>query len=219
MSYNSEFRIQNSKLIAKKRELRAFYTGLRKGLGERMREKKSADITAHILSLPAVADCDMIMAYRNIGSEVDTFDLMSGILASGRGLALPYCRETGGMGAAQVWNLNEDIEAGPFGTVEPKSKLKGNIDVERIGVCICPGVAFDMYGTRLGRGRAFYDNFLSGIKGRAKLIGCAFDCQVSDHPLPKESHDAAMDLMVTESGVLTVKSIQPQNINIFAGQD
>ena len=182
-----------------KQSLRAFYSGLRKGLGEAARAQKSLVITEYILSHCA-ADCDVVMAYYSIGSEVATFDLMAKVLASGRGLALPYCREDGSMGVGRIFNLDGDIKKGAFGTAEPKDELKDNIGLDKIGVCVCPGVAFDRYGTRLGRGRAFYDNFLTALKGRAALIGCAFGCQISERPLPADPHDVAMDLVVTENG-------------------
>lgn len=187
---------------SQKRNLRTHYSNLRKGLGEIVRKEKSAITVDHLLSTPAVIDSDTVMAYYSIGSEVDTHHLMRSIIDSGRSLLLPYCFDDREMGIARVYNLESDVEKGAFGTVQPKRELWGNIEIEKIGVCICPGVAFDKYGTRLGRGGGFYDNFLHQLKlkSSAMIIGCCFECQISETALPKERHDVAMDFAVSENG-------------------
>ncbi|MDR2729118.1 MAG: 5-formyltetrahydrofolate cyclo-ligase [Chitinispirillales bacterium] len=185
-----------------KQNLRAKYLDIRKNLGEDVRKEKSVAVTKHILSMTAVIDSGVVMAYHSIGSEADTFHLMRDIIDSGRLLALPYCIDNKEMGIAGVYNLESDMEKGPFGTVQPKRELWGNIDIEEIGVCICPGVAFDRYGTRLGRGGGFYDNFLRRLKSGAVIIGCCFECQISEVTIPKESHDVDMDFVVSENGLI-----------------
>ena len=190
---------------SEKRDLRTFYSNLRKGLGEAVRKEKSAAITKHILSMDTVIDSNVVMAYYSIGSEVDTFHLMRDIIKSNRSLVLPYCLDNKEMGIARIYNLESDVEKGPFGTIQPKREFWGNIGIEKIGACICPGVAFDSYGTRLGRGGGFYDNFLCRLKlkSKAAIIGCCFECQIhglSSSPLPRESHDVSMDFVVSENG-------------------
>jgi 5-formyltetrahydrofolate cyclo-ligase len=83
--------------------------------------------------------------------------------------------------------------------MEPADRLKDNVRAEQAGAVVCPGVAFDECGMRLGRGGGHYDMFLRQIKGQAQIIGCAFDCQISGQPLPSEEHDVRMDVIVTES--------------------
>jgi 5-formyltetrahydrofolate cyclo-ligase len=113
------------------------------------------------------------------------------------------------MGIARVYNLESDVEKGPFGTVQPVRELWGNTGIEKIGVCICPGVAFDRYGARLGRGGGFYDTFLRQLKLKSKavIIGCCFECQISEAALPKERHDVDMDFVVSENGSLLLESV------------
>jgi 5-formyltetrahydrofolate cyclo-ligase len=82
--------------------------------------------------------------------------------------------------------------------MEPADRLKGNVGAEQAGAVICPGVAFDENLGRLGRGGGHYDRFLRPLKGRALIIGCAFDCQISASPLPMEGHDVPMDVVITE---------------------
>jgi 5-formyltetrahydrofolate cyclo-ligase len=66
---------------------------------------------------------------------------------------------------------------------------------------LVPGVAFDLQGNRLGRGKGFYDRLLAEIRG--VKCGVAFEEQIVDE-IPVGSHDAAMDFIVTPSRVITI---------------
>jgi len=57
---------------------------------------------------------------------------------------------------------------------------------------------------RLGRGKGYYDKFLSEIKPTTKKIGVAFDVQVVDS-LPVDKHDIALDYIFTEKKVIKAK--------------
>ena len=71
-------------------------------------------------------------------------------------------------------------------------------------IVIVPLVAFDARGGRLGYGGGFYDRTLEGLRNkRATLaIGFAFDVQEAAG-LPLEPTDQPLDMVVTESRVLT----------------
>ena len=72
--------------------------------------------------------------------------------------------------------------------------------VQKIDIFLVPGLAFDREGRRLGRGGGWYDRFLA--QSRGLKIGLAHTCQISNSPLPEESHDVRMDVVVTESYLL-----------------
>ena len=59
---------------------------------------------------------------------------------------------------------------------------------------LVPGVAFDLHGRRLGRGKGFYDQLLAGVRGTT--CGVAFDVQVV-RELPQEPHDARVNCILT----------------------
>jgi 5-formyltetrahydrofolate cyclo-ligase len=79
--------------------------------------------------------------------------------------------------------------------------LKGNFLKSDLDLVLCPGVAFDTRGARLGRGKHYYDNFLSELKGKIPIVGLAFSCQISNTPLPCDPYsDIRMDEVITEDG-------------------
>lgn len=71
------------------------------------------------------------------------------------------------------------------------------VPAEQIGAVIVPGLGFSAFGERLGRGKGFYDRYLTLYRGLK--IGVCFDCQWVEGPLPTESWDIKMNYIITES--------------------
>jgi len=65
---------------------------------------------------------------------------------------------------------------------------------------IVPGIAFDLRGHRLGRGRGAYDRVLAR-HAAAGRIGLAYEFQVVPL-LPSEPWDAPMDTVVTNARIV-----------------
>ncbi|MFR8600866.1 MAG: 5-formyltetrahydrofolate cyclo-ligase, partial [Clostridioides difficile] len=74
-----------------------------------------------------------------------------------------------------------------------------------LDVVIVPAVAYDIHCYRLGYGGGFYDRFLENLRKDAITIGIAFDFQIFDS-IPKETHDAQLDYIVTETRIITPNS-------------
>jgi 5-formyltetrahydrofolate cyclo-ligase len=66
---------------------------------------------------------------------------------------------------------------------------------------LLPGLAFDLFGTRLGRGAGYFDELLSRVPGDALLVGVTPADLVVDR-LPRERHDSVMGYLATEEGVV-----------------
>lgn len=72
-------------------------------------------------------------------------------------------------------------------------------DYKKLDMVIVPGVAFDRKGNRLGRGKGYYDRFLSQIK--APKVGVCFDFQLYDQ-IPVSDFDIKMDIIVSENDLI-----------------
>lgn len=75
--------------------------------------------------------------------------------------------------------------------------------VDQIQFMLIPGLGFSAHGERLGRGKGFYDRYLSNYKGLK--IGVCFDCQWSEVNLPTDSWDIKMDYIITETKCIKVQ--------------
>lgn len=75
------------------------------------------------------------------------------------------------------------MQEGDFHILEPQNMpYIGDFDL-----IVVPGMAFDRQGSRLGRGKGFYDRFLAKHP-KIPTIGLCFDFQVVEY-IPKEPHD------------------------------
>lgn len=72
-------------------------------------------------------------------------------------------------------------------------------DFRKVDMVIVPGVAFDRRCNRLGRGKGYYDKFLSKIK--ALKVGVCFDFQLLDQ-IPADERDVKMDMLVSENDLI-----------------
>ena len=96
---------------------------------------------------------------------------------------------------ARLFTSKKDMETGSFGIVQPI----GEAFTGKIDLAIVPGLAFDKNGCRLGRGKGFYDRFLSAFPGLK--CGLCWDFQLVEE-VPHEAFDVKMDMIVTERKVI-----------------
>lgn len=98
-----------------------------------------------------------------------------------------------------------------FGIWEPDPAHSRRVALDELQGLLIPGLAFDLNGNRLGRGRGYYDRALAEITrsaaGRAVSnqplrIGIALERQISEMPLPHDAHDIAMHQVITETRTL-----------------
>ncbi len=85
----------------------------------------------------------------------------------------------------------ETLVPGAFGIIEPGPAARP-CDPAEIDLMVVPGVAFTLSGARLGRGRGYYDKYLSQPAVRAVKIGVCYEHQLV-RELPTEAHDIVMD--------------------------
>lgn len=185
----------------KKRELRHKLLTERRNLTPDERAEKSGRIRKLLEEGKHYNDARAIMVYVSMGSEVETGELIAEMLRRGKRVLVPYsCRESRSLGIGEITDLEKDIIPGEGKAPEPRPELRDRFFRSDLQLIICPGVGFDPYGGRLGRGGAYYDNFLRELKHKVPIVGLAFDCQMLSERLPFSYSDVAMDQIVTESG-------------------
>jgi 5-formyltetrahydrofolate cyclo-ligase len=192
-----------------KNDLRKQYLQIGKELPEAVRLEKSSAIFEFLKKSPHFQNADSIMIYVNIGSEVETRSIIKHLLEKGKRVIVPYCKDSSGeLGISEIHSLENDICKGPMGVPEVQPHLRKTFFKTDLQLIICPGVAFDTFGGRLGRGKSSYDRFLKEVKGQVPIIGLGFNCQICRDPLPFDYHDIPMDQIITESGALLGSQIK-----------
>ncbi|MBN1128192.1 MAG: 5-formyltetrahydrofolate cyclo-ligase [Chitinispirillaceae bacterium] len=191
-----------------KKELRKRYIEARKKIDEKEREEKSRSIGALLESTGQYQKAGAVMLYAAMGAEVTTRTLIAAALQAGKRVILPYCRkETYSLGIGEIRDPERDLVVGNGSIPEPREELRDLFFRSDLQLIVCPGVAFDRFGARLGRGRGYYDNFLRELKGKVPLVGLAYDCQVQAEQLPFSYSDVVMDQIITESGFVLPQTV------------
>lgn len=185
----------------RKAQLRGTFTAARKGLSGEQRASLSAAITDELMKLDEVGKARAVMVYMHTPEEVYTDELIHRLLTAGKRIILPYCRTASrDLGIAEVTDIGAQTAEGRFGIREPVADIRDNFLKSDIQLVICPGVAFDKQGGRIGRGKGYYDNFLREISGRVPSIGIAYSCQLSEETFPFDYHDVPVSQIITENG-------------------
>lgn len=135
-----------------------------------------------------------IFFFAPLPEELDVWPLVSDSLAAGKLCCLPkFDPTTQRYVACQIENLGTDIEHGQFGIREPHGNCVA-VPLNRLDLALVPGVAFDLCGRRLGRGKGFYDQLLADVRGTT--CGVAFDEQIVAE-IPIEPHDIHLNCILT----------------------
>lgn len=136
--------------------------------------------------------------YMAMRTEIDPLAAMEEAAAHGS-VGVPVIIEAGAPLKFRVWSPDCVMIAGEFGARIPEAG-----DWMTPEIVIVPLVAFERNGGRLGYGGGFYDRTLEGLRAQRPTlaIGFAYAAQEADS-LPLEPTDQPLDLIVTESGVIS----------------
>jgi len=144
-----------------------------------------------------------ILFFAPLPEELDVWPLLAEALADGKRVALPrFAAAALNYEACQVLDPATDLEVGQFGIREPHAKCV-RFSSDRLDLILVPGVAFDLQGGRLGRGKGYYDQLLGGLRG--SMCGVAFDQQVVGE-VPLAPHDICLDYILTPTRWVEIKA-------------
>lgn len=182
--------------MEEKNILRKKYKAARKEFPREYIEKTSAEIFAQIEKLPNFKVAENIFIYINYSSEIITKNFIEKYLGT-KNIYVPKI-----VGENMELILLKDfseLEKNSFGILEPTTNeyYTGKVDL-----VITPGLAFSKKGYRLGYGKGHYDKYFARKKYKLAIGVCATQLLV-DY-LPQDNFDQAVDLVVTEQGILEI---------------
>jgi 5-formyltetrahydrofolate cyclo-ligase len=181
-------------LQALKARLREDVTARVAALSAAYRGNASAQARALLEQQSQWRRAESILFYAPVGSELDVWPLVADKIKAGKVVALPrFDPGTQRYLARQVKDLTRELARGHYGILEPPADCE-MVSLNRLDFILVPGVAFDLHGRRLGRGKGFYDQLLAAVRG--KTCAVAFEEQIVPE-VPVEPHDSDVNCILT----------------------
>lgn len=148
----------------------------------------SLPVIERLLRHERVRQARTVLMYWSLPDEVDTHQAVDTLRAQGHKVLLPVVTDHCHM-ELREYEGRASLREGAFHIYEPTGRLFTRYD--EIDVAVIPGMSFDNHGNRLGRGKGYYDRFLSQHPDIYK-IGICFPFQ--KRPLiPIGRYDIGMD--------------------------
>ena len=145
-----------------------------------------------------------LMSFVSMPLEIDTLPFLMD-----SSMIVPYC-EADEIVPVRIFSLDELEPAGKLKIFEPKLYCRQDVSrhilPEQIDVILVPGLAFDSFGNRLGRGKGYYDRFLRRLCTHTLTIGLALE-EMIRHRIPCGTNDCPVKMVVTESRSFSARCI------------
>ena len=197
------------KLLEEKRILRKAFTEMRARVPAAEARKADAEIASRILGSEFYGDAKSVFVYIGVEDEVDTMPLIHKAFSDGKAVFVPRTKADRVMEAVRVEAEEFILRAKTewprcFNIPEPPESFPA-AGISELDLAIVPSLALDRFGYRLGYGGGYYDRFIETAraeKSRPLFAAVQRAAFVRDEALPREPYDRAVDLIVTENGVV-----------------
>lgn len=172
-----------------KKETRRIVRAAIKSMHTAEKEKQSNDLCNAALNHSAVKRASVIALFAPLPDEPDIFPLIEELHKMCTVVLPRICGDE-----MDFYTYSPTaMRSGSYGISEPQGDTP--VAANEIDVIIVPGVAFTRQGYRLGRGKGYYDRYMSQKGFRAYKIGVCYLQQIVE-TLPVETHDIRMDEML-----------------------
>jgi 5-formyltetrahydrofolate cyclo-ligase len=179
--------------LALKNELRRQVGEWLSGMTDAQRHEASSRARSRLDQQKLWQQARSILFFAPLPRELDIWPLLEAALLEGKTVGLPrFDPALKTYRACRIQHPSGDVQIGNLGIREPGpdcGELPTHLDI-----ILVPGMAFDLHGRRLGRGKGFYDRLLAEVRGTTCAV--AFDEQIVDE-VPVEPHDVHLDYILT----------------------
>ena len=184
-----------------KNSIRAELLSRRDSISSDKKKLKDTAIKNRLINLEEFIDAKSVLMYVSFRTEVETIELLNGILCLGKTLVVPLVNsKQKTLSLYEIKDITE-LEPGYMGIPEPNVNENRKVELKDIDIVVIPGTGFDLNGNRLGYGGGYYDRLLSNADKNIPTVALAFEEQMLD-VVPSEPHDMTMDIIVTDERVI-----------------
>ncbi|ORX96830.1 5-formyltetrahydrofolate cyclo-ligase-like protein [Basidiobolus meristosporus CBS 931.73] len=199
--------------------IKVLKNAIRKDMRTKMRSlpkdsllEQTRSVQKKVLGLEELHKSSRVGIYLSLPTEISTTELLRELFKQNKACYVPrWGNNHMDMVRLTSWSDYEGLPVNSFGIPEPAHEEKRINAFEEGGldVLIMPGLAFDKFGNRLGRGKGYYDRYLNNYQSLGKsfnrkaafqkpfLVGLALNEQISGAPIPTDEFDNQVDLVIT----------------------
>lgn len=161
----------------------------------------AAQRAADHLPLDALPAFSCFSGYHALGDELDPGPLIRRLSGTGARFALPVADFADAPLTFRAWGSRDTPVPDLYGVPAPPTTAP----ILRPDLIICPLVAFDRTGARLGQGGGHYDRTIAALRasGPVFVLGLAYAGQEVE-AIAAEAHDQRLDAILTENGYMPV---------------
>ena len=173
-------------MLEKKKILRKIIKVRVSAISPEERKKREEILHNNLFSMPEFVAANTVMLFANLPDEIATFSLIDKSIAMGKKIFLPVINGDD-MTACE---FKGEYKIGKYDIKEPLTPHSSLLTPHSIDFMLVPGVAFSPNGYRLGRGKGYYDKFLSKQTDLFTVGVCFREQFFLD--IPTEPHDIPM---------------------------
>lgn len=182
-------------IITEKRQIRKKILAVRDAMSAEERARGSLLLTERILGHQWYYRAEILLCFVSYGSEISTGAILEEALRAGKSVFAPKvlssAQETPQMQFFKI-SSQDELAPGYRGIPEPAGTTEAypySREAAERTLMLMPGAAFDLYRTRLGYGKGFYDRYLADRPAlQERTIAVGYRCQMAEK-LPRQDTD------------------------------
>jgi len=177
----------------------------RKALSNLKQNEKSLVIAQRLLDMGEFKTSKAVFCFLSTAHEVKTEEIILKAFRLGKDVLIPLLNPQ--EGDMQVVRISRDTRfvIGKYGVREPSLETREVVSSACIDFVIAPGLAFDIFGNRIGYGGGHYDKLFKNISNDVTRVAVGYDFQIIES-VPHSDFDESVHFIVTETKTLRCQS-------------
>lgn len=173
-------------------------------------EQIAKSVVTSVTNSDEYKNATMILGFMPMNDEVDIVPLMKQALKDKKKVAVPKMAKSGNdMDFYLIDDFDGDFTSDNKYNIREPSENCTKLSPDQIpsdALIFVPGLVFNLEGARLGRGKGYYDKYLSRVPDCDKRIVCGVCFTICvTKAVPIEKNDVRINYLLNEYGFISLK--------------
>ena len=188
--------------------IREVITRKREAIGNIKRDEISLSIARRLFELDEFKKSKSVLCFLSLPNEIQTDLIIRESFRLAKKVFVPLINDRQDeLQVACIPSLDIEFISGKYDVREPTLKAKEVVPLSCIDFVITPGLAFDIYGNRIGYGGGYYDKLFKKLPKNVSRVGVGYDFQILDF-VPHSEFDEPVQYVVTENNTLKIPRLR-----------